>query len=83
MGKKKQNNSEPCSAKSGLNSLQTYKILDQFNFEAIADNTLYVTEKLNFVLERVDNIAGKGENSGYQNFLLFPQCFQKTVFSGL
>ena len=23
------------------------------------------------------NIAGKGENAGYQHFLLFQQCFQK------
>ena len=26
--------------------------------------------------DRVENIVGKGENSGYQHFLLFPQCFQ-------
>ena len=25
---------------------------------------------------RVENIVGKGENAGYQHFLLFPQCFQ-------
>ena len=24
----------------------------------------------------------KGENAGYQHFLLFPQCFQKTSFNG-
>ena len=24
-----------------------------------------------------ENIVGKGENAGYQHFLLFPQCFQK------
>ena len=24
----------------------------------------------------VENIVGKGENAGYQHFLLFPQCFQ-------
>ena len=29
------------------------------------------------VCDRVENIAGKGENAGYQHFLLFPQCFQK------
>ena len=23
----------------------------------------------------VENIVGKGENAGYQHFLLFPQCF--------
>ena len=33
---------------------------------------IYVTEKVKFVLERVKNIVGKGENAGYQHFLLFP-----------
>ena len=30
----------------------------------------------------VGNIVGKGENAGYQHFLLFPQCFQKTYVTG-
>ena len=25
----------------------------------------------------VENTVGKGENAGYQHFLLFPQCFPK------
>ena len=25
---------------------------------------------------------GKGENAGFQHFLLFPQCFHKAFFSG-
>ena len=29
-----------------------------------------------FIFDRVENIVGKGENAGYQHFLLFPQCFQ-------
>ena len=47
--------------------------------------TLYkmnVTEKLKVLLGRVENIVGKGENAGYQHFLLFPQCFQKPSVSG-
>ena len=28
--------------------------------------------------DRVENTVGKGENAGYQHFLLYPQCFQKT-----
>ena len=27
--------------------------------------------------DRVENTVGKGENAGYQHFLLFPQCFLK------
>ena len=29
------------------------------------------------VLDRVENTVGKGENAGYQDFLLFPQYFPK------
>ena len=29
----------------------------------------------------MENIVDKGENAGYQHFLLFPQCFQKASFS--
>ena len=30
----------------------------------------------------VENIVGKRENAGFQHFLFFPQCFQKSSFSG-
>ena len=29
------------------------------------------------VFDRVENIVGKGENAGYQHFLLFPTMFSK------
>ena len=32
------------------------------------------------VFDRVENIVGKGENAGYQHFLLFLQCFEKASF---
>ena len=41
-----------------------------------------MAEKLKFVLGRVENIVEKGENAGYQHFLLFPQCFQKASLLG-
>ena len=37
---------------------------------------------MKFVLGRVENIVGKGENAGYQRFLLFPQCSQKASYPG-
>ena len=49
--------------------------------KAFADKILNVAENLKFVLQRVENIVGKGENAGYQHFLLF-QCFQTPSFSG-
>ena len=39
-----------------------------------------VIEKLKFVLQQIENIVGKGENAGYQYFLLFPQMFSKVFF---
>ena len=38
-----------------------------------------VTKNLKVVVERVENMEGKG----YQHFLLFPQSFRKLSFSGL
>ena len=32
------------------------------------------------VFDSVENIVGKGENAGYQHFLLYPQCFEKASF---
>ena len=65
-----------------VNSLPNDKILDWSKLKALADDNINLAEKLKFVLERVENIAGKGENAGYQHFLLFPQCFQKASLSG-
>ena len=52
----------------------------QSNLKALAGNKINVTEKLKFVWGRVENIMGKGENAGYQHFLLFPKCFQTVSF---
>ena len=32
------------------------------------------------LFDRVENTVGKGENAGYQHFLLFPQVFSKAFF---
>ena len=48
--------------------------------KAFADNKMNVAKMMIFSSERVENIVGKGENAGYQHFLLFPQCFQKAFF---
>ena len=32
------------------------------------------------VFDIVENIVGKGENAGYQHFLLFSQCFPMASF---
>ena len=64
-----------------FNLLPNDKIVDWSKLKAFADDTVNVTEKLKFDLGRVENIVGKGENAGYQHFLLFPQCFQKASYT--
>ena len=59
-----------------INSLLNDKISDWSKLKAFAENKINVTETLKFVLGKIENIVGKGEN-------LFPQCFQHVSFSGL
>ena len=63
-----------------LVSKRNDNILKSNTPEAFADNKMNVTKKWIFVLGMLENIVGKGENAGYQHFLLFPQCFQKPSF---
>ena len=60
-------------------TLPNDKILDLSNLKAFTYDKINVTENVKFVVERVENIAGKGENAGYQHFLLFP-LFSKGSF---
>ena len=54
--------------------------LDLPKLKALADDKINDGEKLKFLLGSVENIVEKGENAGYQHFLLFPQCFQWAFF---
>ena len=65
-----------------LTLCQSNKIWNQSNLKAFADDILIVVQMMIRVTDRIENIVGKGENAGYQHFLLFPQCFQKTPFQG-
>ena len=63
-----------------VNSLLNDKISDLYKLKAFADGKIHVTQRLKFVLGRVENIVGKGENAGNQHFLLFTQCFLQGIF---
>ena len=54
-----------------FNSLPNDKILALIKLKAVADDKFNVAVHY----DRVENIVGKGENAGYQHFLLFPQSF--------
>ena len=55
-------------------------IRERFLKKLLHIDLYYPSIKQFFVLETLrkktlENIMGKGENGGYQHFLLFPQCF--------
>ena len=60
-----------------LNSSPHDKILDVTKLKAFADEKINVAHMMISVFDRIENMLGKGENAGYQHFLLFPPCFQK------
>ena len=63
-----------------FNSSPCDKILNQLKLKAFAEDKINVTQESKLVLGRVENIVGKGENAGYQHFLLFPTMFSKCLF---
>ena len=48
------------------------KILDMIKWKAFADNKLNIAKMTILLFDRIENTVGKGENAGYQHFLLFP-----------
>ena len=66
-----------------MNSLPNDKILDQSNSKDFADDKINVTYVTNFVLERVENIVGKGGNAGNHSILFFSHfVFKRHVCQG-
>ena len=58
-----------------LNPLSNGKLLNRSKFKAFADDIINMNEKVKFGFGRVENVVGKGENAGNQQFLLFPYVF--------
>ena len=54
------------------------QILDSSKLKEFADDDFTFDENGGKVYERVENTEGKGEIARYEQFLLFPQRFQKT-----
>ena len=42
-----------------------------------------VTKKIEICSGKIENNVAKGENAGFQHFLLFLKCFQKASLPGL
>ena len=54
------------------------QILDSSRFKEFADDNFKFDENGRKLSKRVENTEGKGEIACYEQFGLFPQCFQKT-----
>ena len=53
-----------------------------FQTEEFADNNFKFDENGRKLCKWIENTVGKGEIARYEQFLLFPQCFQKACFPG-
>ena len=54
------------------------QILDASKPKEFADDNFKPIENGRKLSKQVENTVGKGEIARYEQFLLFPQCFQKT-----
>ena len=61
------------------NTLPKNKSLDLSKLKAFAGDKKNAIHMTSSVFDREENIVGKGKNVGYQNFLLFPGCFQQAL----
>ena len=51
-----------------------------FQLKEFADDNFKCDENGRKLSKQVENTVGKGEIARYEQFLLFPQCFQKACF---
>ena len=58
------------------------QILDSSKLKEFADDNFKFDENWTKLSKRLENTVGKGEITRYEQFLLFPQCFQKACFPG-
>ena len=74
---------QPCCRESSiLNHPETKRqILDPSKLKEFADNNF--DENGRKLSKWVENTVGKAEIACYKQFLLFPQCFQKSCFPGV
>ena len=61
-----------------FNPFPNDKISDTAKLKEFADHNFKCDENRRKFSIRVENTMGKGEIARYEQFLLFPQCFQKT-----
>ena len=65
-----------------LKPITRRQILDSSELKEFADNNFKFDETGRKLSKQVENTVGKGEIARYEQFLLFPQCFQEACFPG-
>ena len=65
-------------AVSPLLSEHGFSHFNPFPNDTISDDNFKFGKNVRKLSKRVENTVGKGEIARYKQFLLFPQCFQKT-----
>ena len=60
----------------GFLALSLTTVLDALKLKEFADDSFKFGENCRKISKRVENTVGKGEIAHYEQFLLFPQCFQ-------
>ena len=65
-----------------INPLPDDKILDSSKLKEFVDDNFKLEENGRKLSKWVENTVGKGEIARYEQFLLFPQCFQKACYPG-
>ena len=58
------------------------QISDSSKVKEFADDNFKFDKNGRKLYKQVENTVGKGEIARYEQFLLFPQCFQKACFPG-
>ena len=61
-----------------INLFPKQQNLDSSKLKEFADDSFIFYENGKELSKRVENTLGKGEIAHYEQFLLFPQCFQNT-----
>ena len=62
----------------GIQPFPKRQILDSSKLKEYADDNFEFDENGRMFSNWVENTVGKGKIARYEQFLLFPQCFQKT-----
>ena len=61
-----------------INSSLNDTFPDNFKLKEFASDNFIFDESGRMFSKQVENTVGKGEIARHEQFLLFPQCFQKT-----